>query len=118
MAFPGELNISYYKGDTYEFNVYPKKNDGTVFSLDGYSIKFTIALTRGATSIIEGYAAISSDNTYATCAITPGAGASMTAGTQYVYDVEVKKSATPYNLVHTLLTGTVTVTEQVTPAGA
>jgi len=118
MAFPGELNITYYKGDTYEFNIYPKKNDGTVFSLDGYSIKFTIALTRGATSIIEGYAAISSDNTYATCAITPGAGASMTAGTQYVYDVEVKKSATPYNLVHTLLTGNVTVTEQVTPAGA
>lgn len=118
MAFPGELNISYYKGDTHEFNIYPKKNDGTPFSLEGYSIKFSISLTRGSSTIIEGYSAIAADNLYATCAITPGAGASMTAGTQYVYDVEVKKSATPYNLVHTLLTGTITVTEQVTPAGA
>jgi hypothetical protein len=118
MAFPGELNINYYKGDTYEFRVYPKKNDGTVFNLSGYSVKFSIASERGSLTIIEGYSSIYSDNTYIDCAITPGNGASLVAGTSYVYDVEVKKTSSPYNLVHTLLTGTITVTDQVTPAGA
>ena len=118
MAFPGELNISYYKGDTYEFKIYPKKTDGTVFNMSGYSVKFSMATERGSSTIIEGYSSISSDNTYVSCAITPGNGDSLVSGTQYVYDVEIKKSSTPYNLVHTLLTGTITVTNQVTPAGA
>jgi len=119
MAFPGELNISYYKGDTYEFKIYPKKSaDNTVFNMSGYSVKFSIATERGSSTIIEGYASIYSDNTYINCAITPGNGALLTAGTQYVYDVEIKKASTPYTLVHTLLTGSITVTNQVTPAGA
>lgn len=118
MAFPGELNISYYKGDTYEFKIYPKKTDGTVFSMSGYSVKFSMATSRGSSTIVEGYASIAGDGTYVSCAITPGNGDSLTAGTQYVYDVEIKKSASPYNLVHTLLTGSITVTNQVTPAGA
>jgi len=119
MAFPGELNINYYKGDTYEFKIYPKiSTDGTVFNMSGYSVKFSMATERGSSTIIEGYSSISSDSTYISCAITPGNGASLIAGTQYVYDVEIKKSSTPYNLVHTLLNGTISVTNQVTPAGA
>jgi hypothetical protein len=119
MAFPGELNISYYKGDTYEFKIYPKKStDGTVFNMFGYSVTFKMATERGSSTTIEGYSSISSDNTYVSCAITPGNGDSLSAGTQYVYDVEIRKNSTPYNLVHTLLTGTISVTNQVSQTGA
>ena len=123
MAFPGTYNITYYKGDSLEFRVYPKDAAGGAFPLSQYVnplgvTKFTIAPTRGATSgIIEGYAAISNDQTYILCAITPSNGASMTPGTTYVYDVEIARSSTPYSYVYTLLTGNITVSEQVTPPG-
>jgi hypothetical protein len=38
----------------------------------------------------------------------------MTAGTQYVYDIEISRSSASYDYVFTLLTGTISVTEQVT----
>jgi hypothetical protein len=121
MAFPGTLNISYYKGDTYEFRVYPKDSNGNVFDLTDYSnddIKFTIATGRGAgASQFLGYAQKSSDGSYIRCAILPSAASNMTAGTQYVYDIEIKNllnASFPY--VYTLLTGTISVTEQVTGA--
>jgi hypothetical protein len=114
MAFPGELNISYYKGDTQEFALYPKQNNGTSFVMTGYTIKFSIATTRGSSTTINCYAAIdSSDPTKALCVIRPADGAQLTAGTQYVYDVQISKSSTPYPIVYTILTGTVSVTEQV-----
>ena len=85
MAFPGELNINYYKGDTYEFNIYPKKTDGTGFDLTGFLQEtFKIATARGALSeaeYITGSARISDDNSYIACAITPAAGSAMTAAT-------------------------------------
>lgn len=115
MAFPGELNLTYYKGDTQEFAIYPKQNDGSEFRMTGYTIKFSIAQTRGSSSIIQCYAVIDSeDASIARCAIRPADGAQLTAGTSYVYDVEISKSSTPYPLVYTILTGTVTVTDQVT----
>ncbi|MFM6983882.1 MAG: hypothetical protein ACKOXF_07100 [Chitinophagaceae bacterium] len=115
MAFPGELNLNYYKGDTQEFRIYPKQNDGSSFNMSGYTIKFSIADTRGSLSVIECYAVVDENNpNMAVCAIRPADGAQLTAGTQYVYDVEIKKISTPYDLVYTILTGTVTVTEQVT----
>ena len=67
MAFPGTYNISYYKGDTYEFRVYPKDSSGAVFDLTDYAVKFTISTSRGATGIpdqLEGVAEISADKTY------------------------------------------------------
>jgi len=117
MAFPGTLNINYYKGDSYEFNIYPKDSSNAPFNLDGYSVKFTIAETRGSSSIIEGHATISSDNSRIECAIMPGNGASMNAAKDYQYDVEITKNASPYKKVYTLLTGTIFVEEQVTPPG-
>jgi hypothetical protein len=115
MAFPGELNLTYYKGDTQEFAVYPKQNDGQSFNMSGYQIKFSIAESRGASQIIQCYAAVDSANpTVARCAIRPADGLQLTPGTQYVYDIEISKSATPYPLVYTILTGTVSVTDQVT----
>lgn len=118
MAFPGYFNISYYRGDSYEFRVYPKDAAGAAFSLDGYSVKFRIAETRGATALIEGYASIDeTTKSFITCAIQPGNGASMDPTKKYVYDVEVTKTASPYPfpLVYTLLTGEITLVEQVTP---
>lgn len=116
MAFPGTYNISYYKGDTYEFKIYPKTNSGAVFDLTGYSVKFMFSTTRGADGIssrLTGYASISSDKTHISCAILPGNGDEMSADSTYTYDVEISKSSTPYSLVYTLLTGDITVTDQV-----
>jgi hypothetical protein len=116
MAFPGIYNISYYKGDTHEFRVYPKDSSGAIFDLTGYgNVKFTIANTRGAGSTkVEAFAQISEDKTFLTCAILPGNGALLSSDISYVYDIEISKTSSPYNYVYTLLTGTITVTEQVT----
>ena len=51
MSFPGTYNINYYKGDTFEFRVYPKDSSGAPFDLTGYQssdVKFSIAAARGA----------------------------------------------------------------------
>jgi hypothetical protein len=151
MAFPATYDFNYYKGDTFEFRIYPKKNDGTVFDLSQYyvptnyantpdflttsasnydSAQFTIATARGVISTdpaiqqpIRCFARVSDDNTHVLCAIRPSDAATLIAGTEYVYDVEVRKpSGTPgsgtYELVHTLVTGTITVTDEVTGANA
>ena len=152
MAFPATYDFNYYKGDTFEFRIYPKKNDGTVFDLSTFyiptnyantpddvtdssapydSAQFTIAEVRGATKIVNGlpvavvpikcFARVSDDNTFVQCAIRPAEGNQLIAGTEYVYDVEVKKpsglSGTgSYEVVQTLLTGKITITDQVTGA--
>lgn len=120
MAFPGTYNISYYKGDTLEFRVYPKDSSGAAFDLTDYDNAsgplFTISTARGDSGLpdqISAYAAVSDDNTYILCVIRPEDGAQLTAGTQYVYDVEISKEGVDYDTVSTLLTGTITVTDQV-----
>jgi hypothetical protein len=123
MAFPGTYNFNYYKGDTFEFRVYPKDSAGGTFPLSQFAspngvTKFTIAPSRGATSgTVQGYAEISNDQTFILCAITPANGAQLTPGTPYVYDIEIARSSATYDFVYTLLTGNITVTEQVTPPG-
>lgn len=120
MAFPNTLNISYYKGDTYEFRIYPKDSSGAPFDLSGYdnaNIKFTIATEPGTVGIPGQKAAFiekAVDDSYILCAITPEVGNQLTAGTNYVYDIEIASPATPYDRVFTLLTGRITVTEQIT----
>ena len=144
MAFPATYDFNYYKGDTFEFRIYPKKNDGTVFDLSTFQIptnyaslpddvtdtvapydsaQFTIADARGtaATLIVKGFARVWDDNTYVQCAIRPADGNQLIAGTEYVYDVEVKKPAGTsgsgqYEIIQTLLTGKITITDQVTGA--
>lgn len=120
MAYPGTYNFNYYKGDTYEFRVYPKDASGNVFDLSTFTnIAFTISTARGVAGVInriEAYAVKSNDNSYITCTIRPTDGAQMASGNQYVYDVEINKSSSPYSIVYTLLTGTITLTEQVTGA--
>lgn len=103
--------------------MYPKDSTGGTFPLSQFIspngvTKFTISPSRGATTgLVEGYAQISNDQTFILCAITPANGATLTAGTSYVYDVEIARSTTPYDLVYTLLTGNITVSEQVTQPG-
>lgn len=120
MAFPGTYNISYYKGDTYEFRVYPKDSSGAVFDLTDYgSAAFTISNARGSAGVanqINAYATISDDKTYLLCAIRPADGGNLVAGTSYVYDIEVSKTSTPYPYTYTLMTGNISVTDQVTGA--
>jgi hypothetical protein len=122
MAFPGTLNINYYKGDTYEFRVYPKDSSGASFDLSQYgNAKFTISTSRGSSGVsgrIECLAVITSgvSGNYVTCTIRPADSVTMSAITQYIYDVEITRTSSPHNYVYTLLTGTVSVTDQVSGA--
>ena len=118
MAFPGTYNINYYKGDTYEFRIYPKDAAGDPFELTGYigSETFTIANARGdsATTTVFAYADIVDDHVL--CAIRPADGANLVAGTTYYYDVQIDKTGGNYDEIFTLLTGTITVTDHVSGA--
>lgn len=119
MAFPGTYNINYYKGDTYEFRIYPKDAAGEPFDLTDFdgSETFTIANARGeaAVTTVVAYASISDDHIL--CAIRPADATNLVAGTTYYYDVQIDATGdNGYDLVHTLLTGTITVTDHVTGA--
>jgi hypothetical protein len=121
MAFPATQNIQYYMGDTHEFRIYPKDAAGDAFPLAQYnSVRFTLAERRGTpletdAPRVSCYAAFSNDRTNILCAITPENSAQLDASKTYVYDVEIYKSGSPYDSVFTLLTGTVSITDQVTP---
>jgi hypothetical protein len=120
MAFPGTLNINYYKGDTYEFRVYPKDSSGAPFDLSGYSnnnIKFTISTKLGTAGIPDqknGFVEKSEDGTHILCAITPEIGNDLIPGTSYVYDIEIGLPGSLYNKIFTLLAGRISVADQVT----
>ena len=121
MAFPGTYNISYYKGDTFVFNIYPKDSSGAVFNMTSYdtNAKFTISDQRGSlTPTATGIATISGTKDYVTCVIPPTEGAKLDAATTYVYDVQISYASSPYDQVYTLLTGNISVTNDVTLAGA
>lgn len=116
MAFPGTYNINYYEGDTYEFKIRPKTSDGAEFDLTDFSPVFTIATARGAGATQYACTAEISGNTV-NCLILPGQGRQLVAGTTYYYDVQVSKTTSAGVLVvHTLLTGTVSVTADVSGA--
>jgi len=143
MAFPATYDFNYYKGDTFEFRIYPKKNDGTAHLLGAFSMptnfannpdyaldtsapydsaQFTISTVRGsAGSPIKCFARISDDGTFVQCAIRPQDSRLLIAGTEYVYDVEVRAAEGNYEnpfyeKVYTLMTGKITITDQVTGA--
>lgn len=118
MSFPGNYNINYYRGDTLEFRVRPRNADGSLFNLTGYTPVFTIANTRGSAGIqFTGYAQKSGDNSYILCVIEPVVGLQLSAGTTYVYDVQISDlDEIDYDKVYTILTGTITVTDHVSGA--
>ncbi len=131
MAFPGTYNINYYKGDTYQFRIYPKDTAGNPFDLSDYrydhdsnplteqwdTATFAFAEVRGgdsATGYHKCLAKISDNAQYITCTIRPEDAAYLNPAKTYVYDVQVTKPGSEYPMVLTLMTGTITVTDQVT----
>lgn len=122
MAFPATYNFNYYMGDTHEFRIYPKDASGQPFPLAEYpTVKFTIAERRGNplpddAEPIEAYSAFSNDRTNILCSVNNVHSASLDPNKQYVYDVQISKTGSPYDSVLTLLTGTITITDQVTIA--
>ena len=116
MAFPGTYNFSYYRGDTYEFVIRPKNANGTTFALDAYAgnADFTIANRRGSTGTqVSATATVDTANDIVTCTITGQQGRALIGGTTYVYDVQFDNGA---GVVFTLLTGSITVTDDITGA--
>ena len=116
MAFPGTYNIAYYRGDQYDFVINPKNPNGAAFDLTGYTSLFTIATERGNSGAFVGYASASvdaSDDTV-TCKISTALGSQL-SGTSYVYDIEIRKTST--SATYTLLTGNITVTQDVSRTG-
>jgi len=123
MAFPGTYNFNYYAGDTFEFFVYPKNSTGGVFdNLEDYEPNFVIATARGSASaavlssedVLE-LLAVTVDNEYVSCTILPDGGRNLTNAT-YLYDLEIENtnaSSPSYGKLFTLLTGTISVTQDV-----
>jgi hypothetical protein len=128
MAFPGTYNFDYYRGDTFRFVVSPKDSTGAAFALSAYKSAspardaiFTIADARGSTRELVltsngssdlGASINTADNTI-TCTITPDGGRDLEGGSTYYYDLEIYNGAA---LRYTLLTGTITVQDDVTGA--
>ena len=115
MAFPGTYNFNYYRGDTYQFVIRPKNANGSTMNLDDFEGNevFTISTRRGPLGIdsqVEATALIDTTNDIITCTIEPLQGQELTAGTTYVYDVQIDNGA---GIVYTLLTGSITVTDDI-----
>jgi hypothetical protein len=116
MAFPATYNISYYRGDTFDFVVNPKNPNGQSFNLDGYSALFTIATEAGDPSKIvdTGSASVNSITSQIICQIAPSLGSTLT-GSSYVYDLEIYNETS--SAVYTLLRGTIGVTPDISRTG-
>jgi len=114
MSFPGTYNFNYYRGDTHEFVISPKNSDGTTFQLDSYAGNgaYTIATARATAATATAQAVINTTNDTVTCTILTAVGRNLSSGT-YVYDVQINSGAT--NVI-TLLTGTITVTDDISGA--
>ena len=116
MAFPGTYNFSYYRGDTAEFVVRPKNSDGSAYDLTNYTATFTIANRRGSTGTqYAGTATVNTTTDIITCTIIPSVGRTLAAGT-YVYDVQITNTVPNPDVILTVLTGSITVTDDITGA--
>jgi hypothetical protein len=128
MAFPGTYDFDYYRGDTFTFTITPKDSAGATFALDSYKSEspardaiFTISPARGSsTGAINSTtntgslsAEVNTTTDIITCTIKPDARTVLVGGSTYYYDVEIYNGAA---LRYTLLTGEITVTNDVTGA--
>jgi hypothetical protein len=119
MAFPGTYDINYYKGDTYEFVAYPKDTAGNALALTDYTVTFTVSSARGSAGVAtqqECYTSKDTVNGSILCVIRPDDSIDFIAGTTYVYDVQILKTGSSYPISYTILTGKISVTDQVTGA--
>lgn len=125
MAFPATYNFNYYRGDYYSFVIRPKTSNGLQFNLDNFvynestnpnNATFKIASSRGSVGFAsQRTCTVDVDATTGiiTCVIPPSVGTTLTPGT-WVYDVEITNPTD--SVVYTLLTGTITVTDQISGA--
>ena len=121
MAFPGTYNFNYYRGDTFQFIIRPKDGNGDPFPLDAYSVppagaNFTISSARGPNPAFtyNATAVVNPVDDIVTCTISPTTGRNLTTNRTWFYDVQIKDSASTN--VFTLLTGQITVTDDITGA--
>ena len=124
MAFPGTYNFNYYAGDTFEFLVSPKSSTGEAFDqLSDYTALFLVATSRGASASASAIDSLDASEASATiingvsvfCTIKPVGGRKLTAPT-YFYDLQIQNttaSSSSFGKVFTLLTGTISVTQDV-----
>lgn len=114
MSFPASYNINYYKGDLYQFSIRPKDSAGEPFPISSstHDAFFRVSTSRGgnAENTESLTATIVDGNVMAT--IQPSDGLGSTA-TSYLYDVSVQKKIDAQE-VYTLLTGTISVTKDIT----
>lgn len=116
MAFPGTYNFNYYRGDTFEFIIRPKDANGDSFPLDNFNTAtFIIADKRGPTTTkYTASAVINTANDIVTCTIGPSVGRNLTTANTWVYDVQISNAT--LDRVYTILTGNITVTNDITGA--
>lgn len=116
MAQPANYNISYYRGDTYTFEVYPKAANGDPLTLvdgndDPILAYFYISTNRDdetPTDAFEAIASLDTVNSKIVCQISPSIGRTLVPGTTYVFEIKIQNQET--NEVYTLVTGSITVT--------
>lgn len=112
MAFPGNYNFSYYRGDTYEFTVQLKNQNGDDFPLNEYeNILFKIAERRGSTTQFTGVTEKILPSTIK-CTITSTVGRNLASG-NYVYDIQITDTTADPDIIYTVLTGTIRVTPDI-----
>lgn len=115
MSFPATYNIRYYKGDLYQFVIRPKTSAGDIYPIDSstYNAFFRISTARNASASATVSANTSIGDNAVTCELRPSTGNSLIPGTTYFYDVSIQNISNA-NIVYTLLTGTISVTGDIT----
>ncbi len=115
MSFPATYNIRYYQGDLNQFVIRPKTSAGEIYPVSDatYFAYFRISTSRNGLSAGTISANTSISDNAITCELRPSVGNSLTPGTTYFYDVSIEDQDDS-NIVYTLLTGTITVTGDIT----
>jgi hypothetical protein len=119
LSFPATFNVSYYKGDLYQFVVRPKTSTGSPFPIseETHSVYFYISPQRGgpALNTISAAAVIEDGNIKAT--IFPSIGNQLNPTITYFYDIAIEKKIDT-NELFTLVTGRISVTADITRPGS
>ena len=115
ISFPATYNLRYYRGDLYQFVIRPKTSAGEIYPIDSatYDAFFRISTSRNGDAGDTVSANTSISDNAVTCELRPLTGNSLTPGTTYYYDVSIQDKSDS-NIVYTLLTGTISITGDIT----
>jgi hypothetical protein len=116
MAFPKTHNFNYYRGDTFEFIIELKTQSGSDFDISPFdNYVFRIANKRGSGATQYAGLAVKVDPASVKCTITPTVGRTLAAG-DYFYDVQITDTTPDPDTIYTVLTGVMTVIDDVSGA--